>query len=50
MNRQTSGQRDSGYTAGVRRPSPQRAISLRGLVGLVLTLLLPPVGLYYLWR
>ena len=50
MNRQTSGQRNSGYTSGVRRPSPQRAISLRGLVGLVLTLLLPPVGLYYLWR
>ena len=50
MNRQSSGRRDSGYTAGVRRPSADRPISLRGLVGLVLTLLLPPVGLFYLWQ
>ena len=50
MNRQSSGRRDSGYTAGVRKPSADRPISLRGLVGLVLTVLLPPVGLFYLWQ
>ena len=50
MNRQSSGRRDSGYPAGVRKPSADRPISLRGLVGLVLTVLLPPVGLFYLWQ
>ena len=50
MNRQSSARRDSGYTAGVRKPSANRPISLRGLVGLVLTVLLPPVGLFYLWQ
>ena len=39
----------AGYTAGVERPSRDRAMSGRGLLGLVLTLLLPPVGLFYLW-
>ena len=39
----------AGYTAGVERPSRDRAMSGRGLLGLVLTLLLPPGGLFYLW-
>lgn len=45
-NRGTS----AAYTAHVERPSRQRAISGRGTIGLLLTLLLPPVGLLYLWR
>ena len=49
MNRQSSGPRDKGYTTGVKRPSAERAISLRGVVGLALTLLLPPVGLMVMW-
>lgn len=38
------------YTARVKSPSRARLISGRGLLGLALTLLLPPVGLLYLWR
>ena len=45
-NRGTS----AAYTAHVERPSRQRAISGRGTIGLLLTLLFPPVGLLYLWR
>ena len=48
-NRYAKGTR-AGYTADVKRPSSQRAISGRGALGLLLTLLLPPVGLMYLWR
>jgi hypothetical protein len=48
MNSRNS--KGSGYTAGVERPSADRAISLRGAVGLALTVLLPPVGLFFLWR
>lgn len=50
MNGKNTRGRGSGYTAGVERPSAKRTISLRGLVGLVLTVLLPPVGLFFLWR
>ena len=50
MNRQSSRPRDNGYTAGVKRPSAERAMSLRGAVGLLLTVLLPPVGLFFLWQ
>lgn len=39
----------TGYTAHLERPSKQRNYSVRGVVGLVLTLLLPPAGLFYLW-
>lgn len=39
----------AGYTAGVERPSKPRAVSVRGVVGIVLTLLMPPVGLLFLW-
>ena len=45
----TSG-RGAGYTANVEKPSRQRAVSSRATIGLVLTLLLPPVGLMYLWH
>ena len=50
MNGKNTRGRGAGYTAGVERPSAKRTISLRGLVGLVLTVLLPPVGLFFLWR
>ena len=50
MNGKNTRGRGAGYTAGVERPSAERTISLRGLVGLVLTVLLPPVGLFFLWR
>ena len=40
----------SGYTARVERPSKERAISVRGVAALVLTFLLPPLGLLFLWR
>ena len=34
----------------LKRPSKQRVVSLRGLAGLFLVVLLPPVGLFYLWN
>ncbi|MBR1821468.1 MAG: hypothetical protein IJ769_07595 [Clostridia bacterium] len=40
----------AGYTAHVERPSKQRAVSSRAIFGLVLTVLLPPVGLLFLWH
>ena len=46
-NQRTSG---AGYTARVERPSKQGAVSSRATLGLVLTVLLPPVGLLFLWR
>ena len=48
-NRNTRGT-SAAYTAHVERPTPQRAISGRGVTGLLLTVFLPPVGLLYLWR
>lgn len=48
-NRQGGASR-RGSPARVERPSRERAISLRGVGGLVLTVLLPPVGLFYLWQ
>ena len=42
--------RSARVTANVERPSKQRAVSSRALLGLVLTVLLPPVGLLYLWH
>ena len=50
MSQRRSGTAKSGYTAKVERPSKERAISARGAAGLVLTLLLPPLGLLFLWR
>jgi len=50
MNSRNPRSRSSGYTAGVERPSKDRAISARGVAGLLLTLVLPPVGLMFLWR
>ena len=42
--------RSANYTANVERPSKQRAVSSRAVLGLVLTLLLPPIGLMFLWH
>ena len=39
----------SGYSH-VEKPTPQRALPPRGVLALVLTVLLPPVGLLYLWH
>ena len=46
----STGNRGARYTANVERPSKERAVSSRALLGLVLTVLLPPLGLFYLWR
>lgn len=40
----------AGYTAHVERPTQQGAVSSRAVLGLVLTALLPPVGLLFLWH
>ena len=50
MNNRYSKAQGSGKPANVARPSKERAMSSRGVAGLVLTLLLPPVGLFYLWQ
>jgi len=50
MNSRYSGTGASGRPAKVERPSKERAISGRGVAGLLLTILLPPAGLLYLWR
>lgn len=50
MNSRYSKSGNTAYTSGVERPSPDRAISLRGVAGLALTILLPPVGLLFLWQ
>ena len=50
MNNRSATSTGGAYTARVARPTPRRAISGRGLAGLLLTLLLPPVGLFFLWR
>ena len=48
----TSSQRRSAaaYTQNISAPSRNRAISVRGLIGLALAVLLPPVGIFFLWR
>lgn len=50
MNGRNSNSSDRGYAARVEKPTRQRAVSGRGLAGILLTLLLPPVGLFFLWR
>ncbi len=50
MSKRNANAPRAGYTAAVERPTPDRAISGRGLLGLLLTLLLPPVGLMMLWH
>ena len=50
MNGRNSNSADRGYAARVEKPTRQRAVSGRGLAGILLTLLLPPVGLFFLWR
>ena len=39
----------SGY-GRLKQPTPQRSVPPRAIFGLVLTVLLPPVGLLYLWH
>ena len=41
--------RTAPATQTLRRPTPQRLISLRGVGTIVLTLLVPPVGLMVMW-
>lgn len=50
MNSRTNNRSGAGTPARVERPSRERVISGRGLAGLILTILLPPVGLLFLWR
>ena len=50
MSSRNSKSSGSGYTARVERPSKERAMSGRGLAGLILTILLPPVGLLFVWH
>ena len=47
-----SAQRRSGsaYTQNINAPSKNRAISRRGWFGIIAAVLLPPVGIYFLWR
>lgn len=50
MNNRYSKPSGSSSPAKVARPSKERTMSSRGIAGLILTILLPPVGLFYLWR
>lgn len=50
MNNRYSKSTGSSNPAKVARPSKERAMSSRGIAGLILTVLLPPVGLFYLWQ
>jgi len=49
MANRKAGTASSGYSH-VEKPTPQRALPPRGVLALVLTVLLPPVGLLYLWH
>ena len=40
----------SAYTPNMEAPGKRRKKSSRGIVGAILTILLPPVGMAYLWR
>ena len=40
----------SSYSLNVQAPKKNRTVSSRGIVGLALSLLLPPAGLIFLWR
>ena len=42
--------RNNTSSQAIRRPSKQRAISMRGIGVILLLVLLPPVGLLVLWR
>ena len=50
MNNRYQRRGSAAYSPYISAPSKQRAISLRGLIGLLLAVLLPPVGLLFLWR
>ena len=45
-----NGKTNAAGTQELRRPSKQRLISLRGLFSIALLVLLPPVGLLFLWN
>ncbi|MBR6767549.1 MAG: hypothetical protein IKM02_06320 [Clostridia bacterium] len=40
----------AAYSPNVQRPEKKKAVSNRGIWGLILSILLPPVGLTFLWR
>jgi len=40
----------AAYSPNVQKPEKKKSVSSRGIFGLILTLLLPPVGLIFLWR
>ena len=46
MNTQTTG----GAPAGIQRPTKKRPLSLRGLAAILLLIIIPPVGLLFMWR
>ena len=50
MNSRYNRSNSAVYTANLEKPSDQRGVSLRGIVGIALTLLLPPLGLMFLWH
>ncbi|MBQ6374822.1 MAG: hypothetical protein IJJ45_10100 [Clostridia bacterium] len=43
-------QNAASSTSNLQRPSKQRPLSLRGLVSILLLVLLPPLGLLFMWR
>lgn len=42
--------RTGNYTRNISAPSKTGGVSLRGLIGLLLAILLPPVGIFFLWN
>ena len=42
--------RSSSYAPNVRRPSSGATLGRRGLFGIALSILLPPIGIIYIWR
>lgn len=49
MKERSNSEHSSAYTPNMETPSGRRKGN-RGLMGLILTLLIPPIGLAYLWR
>ena len=50
MDRQSNRKKPGVRMARVEKPSRNRLISAEGILGIALTVLLPPLGLIYLWR
>lgn len=40
----------AAYSPNVQKPESKKALPSRGIIGLILSILLPPVGLMFLWR